>query len=63
MNTSGEYGRSVACKGMMSVLGLSFVGLFMAAQNPKGIRTCTRTAGKGGWSVNYGDPSFALEMK
>lgn len=61
MNTEGEYGKS--CKGMMAVLGLSFWGLVMAAQTTKGSRTCTRTDGKSGCSVNCGDPSFVLEVK
>lgn len=64
MNTNGKCGRPVGCKSMMLVLGPVFIScLFVMAQKVKGSRTCTRTAGKNGWSIDCSDTSLALERK
>lgn len=54
----------MVCGSMLTILHPAFIsGLFLMAWKTKGSRVCMGSAGKSGWSVKSGEPSYVEETK
>lgn len=59
-----ENWRLVVCGSMLTILHPAFIsGLFLMAWKTKGSRVCMGSAGKSGWSIKSGEPSYVEETK